>query len=87
MRISREGVTDTEMADIKDRMAEQHAEEREHVAKQTGSGAPDVSTRIEDSGAAAPRVAEETARAADKKVRGEIVEDIKDAITQRGGQG
>ena len=79
------------MAEIKERMAEQHAEEREHVAKQTGTGAsselPDVSTRIEDSGAAAPRVAEETARAADKKVRGEIVEDIKDAFTQRGGQG
>ena len=80
------------MAEIKERMAEQHAEEREHVAKQTGGtgadeGASDVSTRIEDSGAAAPRVAEETARAADKKVRGEIVEDIKDAFTQRGGQG
>ena len=75
------------MAEIKERMAEQYAEEREHVAKQTGSDVPDVRTRIEDSGAAAPRVAEETARAADKKVRGEIAEDIKDAFTKRGGQG
>ena len=83
------------MADMKERMAGQHAEEREQVAKQTGppgrtgatNEAPDVSTTIEDSGAAAPRVAEETARAADKRVRGEIVEDIKDAITGRGGQG
>ena len=79
------------MAEIKERMADQHAEEREHVAKQTGTRAtnemPDVSTRIEDSGAAAPRVAEETARAAEKKVRGEIVEDMKDARSGRGGQG
>ena len=77
------------MAEIKERMAEQHAEEREHVAKQTGATneMPDVSTKIEDSGAAAPRVAEQTARAADQKVRGELVEDIKDAVTQRGGQG
>lgn len=80
------------MADMKKRMAEQHAEEREHVAKQTGrtgatNEAPDVSTEIEHSGAAAPRVAQETARAADKTVRGEIVEDMKDAVTGRGGQG
>ena len=84
------------MAEIKERMADQHADEREHVAKQTGTGATnempdvstrDVSTRIEDSGAAAPRAAEQTARAADKKVRGEIVEDMKDAVTGRGGQG
>ena len=80
------------MAEIKERMAEQHAEERETVARQTGTTgatneAPDVSTRIQDSGAAAPRVAEETARKADKQVRSEIVEDVKDAITGRAGQG
>ena len=77
------------MAEIKERMVDQHAEEREQVAKQTGATneMPDVSTKIEDSGAAAPRVAEDTARAADKQVRGKIAEDFKDALTGRGGQG
>ena len=80
------------MAEIKERMAEQHAEDRETVARQTGATgatneAPDVSSRIEDSGAAAPRVAEETAREEESRVRGKIVEDVKDAITGRGGQG
>jgi hypothetical protein len=69
------------MAEMKERMAEQRIEERETVEKQSGSAAPDVSSKIEDSGAAAPRVAEETARAADKAVRHEMAEGIKEKLT------
>ena len=71
------------MAEMRERMADQRSEEQETVARQTGatSAAPDVSENIEDSGAAAPRVAEETALAADKEVRHEMAEGIKKALT------
>ena len=68
------------MADEGNRMGDQLREDRETVAHQRGAAAKVTRPPIEESGAAAPRVAEEAAREADADVRHEAAESIKEGV-------
>lgn len=69
-----------------DRMGDQLREERETVAHQIGASGEAEVRSIEESGAAAPRVAEEAAREADADVRHEAAEDIKEGMKKLVGK-
>jgi hypothetical protein len=68
------------MGDEGNRTGGQLREDRETVARQRGATSKVTRPPIEDSGAAAPRVAEEAAREADADVRHKAAESIKEGV-------
>jgi hypothetical protein len=68
--------------DVSERMQDQLAEERDEVSHQTGDGAGSPAA----GSALTPRKAEDRARAADKEVRHEMAEDIKDGLGKLTGK-
>ena len=69
------------------RAQKQLREERETVAHQKGRRAGDgLPPSIEERRAAAPRVAQEEARAADREVRRELAKEIKEGVRKLVGK-